>query len=194
MKSPLINSNFKKSLNQAGFTLIELMVSVGIVGVLASVAVPNYNRYTAKARQTEAKIGLGAIYTVEQSYSTDMGGYTNCLFNIGFNQSTSYYAIGVNGSFAGAVSTYVTNPGASGIACSAPSLTAPQSSDGKTWQAVNSSNGTKVTALATATGGSPTAFLAAAEGNIVNNTAPTSTDKWTIDNNRTLSNTQVGLQ
>ena len=123
-----------------------------------------------------------------------MGGYTNCLYNIGFNQSTSYYAIGVNGSLAGSIGSYVTNPGATGLACTAPTLTSPQSSDGKTWAAVNTSNGTKVTALATATGGTATAFLAAAEGNIVNNTAATSTDKWTINNNRTLSNAQVGLQ
>lgn len=45
--------------NSAGFTLIELMIVTGIIGVLASVALPVYENYAAKARVTEGVNALG---------------------------------------------------------------------------------------------------------------------------------------
>ena len=46
-----------------GFTLIELMIVVAIVGILVAVAIPNFLTYQAKARQAEAKAVLGGIFT-----------------------------------------------------------------------------------------------------------------------------------
>jgi type IV pilus assembly protein PilA len=51
-----------------GFTLIELMIVVAIIGILAAIAIPNFLRYQAKTKQSEAKTNLSAIFTSQVSY------------------------------------------------------------------------------------------------------------------------------
>jgi len=53
---------FTKIKNSKGFTLIELMIVVAIVGILAAIAIPNFITYQAKSRTSEAKVNLGSIY------------------------------------------------------------------------------------------------------------------------------------
>ncbi len=49
--------------NEQGFTLIELMIVVAIIGILAAVALPAYNNYGNRARFSEAILGIGAYKT-----------------------------------------------------------------------------------------------------------------------------------
>jgi type IV pilus assembly protein PilA len=58
-----------------GFTLIELMIVVSIVGLLSSVAIPNYMRFQMKTKSTEAKTSLASIRTAEESYFAEYGRY-----------------------------------------------------------------------------------------------------------------------
>ena len=56
-----------------GFTLVELIIVIVIVGILSIVAVPIYRGYTKKAIATEAKALLGSIATAEKVYYAEFG-------------------------------------------------------------------------------------------------------------------------
>ena len=60
---------------QKGFTLIELMIVVAIIGILAAIAIPNFLKFQAKAKQSEAKANLKAFYTAAKSVFAEKGDY-----------------------------------------------------------------------------------------------------------------------
>ncbi len=64
--------------NKKGFTLIELMIVVAIIGILAAVAIPNFIRYQLKAKTAEAKINIGAIRVLEEAYAAEQNEYLGC--------------------------------------------------------------------------------------------------------------------
>ncbi len=61
---------FRKG-NRKGFTMIELMVVVVIVGVLAAIAIPIYGKYIKNAKLTEATARMGEIITACKSYAVE---------------------------------------------------------------------------------------------------------------------------
>ena len=92
--------NLKKLLKeQSGFTLVELMIVVAIIGVLSAVAVPNFKKYQAKAKTSEAKVQLAAAYTALQAFYGDFGAYSTCLSYMGYGPGNEYmsryYGVGI---------------------------------------------------------------------------------------------------
>ena len=65
-------SNLKR---REGFTLIELMIVVAIIGILAAIAIPNFIKFQLRSKAGEAKVNLAAIRTAEESYFAEAGTY-----------------------------------------------------------------------------------------------------------------------
>jgi type IV pilus assembly protein PilA len=199
--------------NSSGFTLVELMVVVAIIGILAAVAIPNYQKYQAKARQSEAKIALASIFTAEKSFSSENGSYTACLTEAGFvpEGATRYYTIG----FTNAVATPLNCGPAGGVACNyfqyagSASAGAPCTSTDVAYQGVVGGPGTTHIAYgasvkqnpsitAAALGGanltavlSQNAFTAGAIGSV--SSTATAVDAWTINDLKTITNVSSNL-
>lgn len=201
-------------MTREGFTLVELMVVVAIIGILASIAIPQYSKFQAKARQSEVRIQLGATYTVEQSFAAENSTYTGCLGNVGYNRDGTkfYYTVGfgtgisataacIPGGGSGACTTYQWSYAnaayAVGSSCTgntaltdffAANISEPNAPKG----AASAANDPTSQGDITTSSISSTAFVIGAAGKILSKA--TNVDQWTIDNNKQILNTTSGLQ
>jgi prepilin-type N-terminal cleavage/methylation domain-containing protein len=82
---------------ERGFTLIELMVVVTIVGILAAIAVLSYRHFTDQAKAVEAEVALAEVHRLELGYYANNGSYTDNLNQLGFSMGPSlkYYSVQV---------------------------------------------------------------------------------------------------
>ena len=65
----------RRAKSDAGFTLIEVLIVLGIIGLLATVVTPQVLRYLARAKVETARIQLSAITTAMELYALDVGSY-----------------------------------------------------------------------------------------------------------------------
>jgi type IV pilus assembly protein PilA len=73
----------KKTMSRKGFTLIELMIVVAIIGILAAIAIPNFIRYQLRSKTSEAKTVLGGIKTSQESFRAEFDSYVDAAVNPG---------------------------------------------------------------------------------------------------------------
>lgn len=121
--------------NNKGFSLVELMVVVAIIGILATMSVGAIQKQVAKSRQSEAKTNLSSLFTSEKGFQAEFGIYYpgfnvikwgvdgNLRYNIGFT-TAAVFANATNAGYPGAApaAEYITTNtfcGAAGATCRA---------------------------------------------------------------------------
>lgn len=181
---------------RSGFSLVELMVVVAIIGILATIAVPNFTKFQAKAKQANAKSELTGLFTAEKAFYTEYNTYHSNLPYIGYVPDgllsatatncpsgvapgvTRYYRVGFSsGADTEVNGTPITCTGGGAIA------NVNYYPEAGTSRAVVDSG-------LTGSVSSSTSFTAKASGMISNSTRD---DMWTINENKSLVNTQQGL-
>jgi type IV pilus assembly protein PilA len=85
--------------SQKGFTLIELMIVVAIIGILAAIAIPNFIRFQLKAKTSEGKVNVAAIRTSEEAYFSEFGAYVDGTVSPTNFGGTTKTAFSDNGGF-----------------------------------------------------------------------------------------------
>lgn len=163
------------------------MVVVAIIGILAVIGIPQYQKFTAKARQAEAKAHLSAIYLGLTSFHVEYSIYTTSMKNI------AYLPLGQNLRY---------NAGFDTIVCPGVSPMAPPNGTAADNDIVSraAAEGAAVNwfypsiADPAITSCDSTQFVAGAWGNPKNNSvAGENADQFTIDQNKRLIHLSVGL-
>jgi type IV pilus assembly protein PilA len=196
--------------NQSGFSLVELMVVVAIIGILATVAIPSVSKYMAKAKQTEAKTSLASLYSANKAFFVEYNGYGTHFSVIGHApEGQVKYNYGFAGAMVVGAGGYqdinyiiaalpnaVISAGSAG-GCLAVGAAIPAAAafkcnllrEGRVGGAAAGAALAIPAAAVVANGANP-AFTAAAVG-IVSDTGLT--DTWTIDQNKVVVNTVNGI-
>ena len=185
--------NHKSRTSQSGFSLVELMVVVAIIGVLASIAVPAVNKYIAKARQSEAKTNLSSLYTSEKAFFAEYTAFDGRFAAVGYSPegqlryNVGFAAAGFSAGPANGFNTTITNVSTRvGTYCGVGGTM----TNGCTL--LSGANGAPNTLALPATAITAATTFTAAAAAVIHSGVATG-DIWTINDTKVLSNTANGI-
>ncbi len=197
MEEMIIEFCNSRSDSKYGFSIIDLMVTIAIVSILASIAIPNFHNYLLRAKASDARSTLGHLYVFEKTFFAEYNSYSSRLDQIGFSaDGTLYYNFGffndnafvpANGGPLGSA-TCINTCGVGGAAIC---------SSGITWTCAPSAcfnlDGLIQFRGTAGSGADSTGFLAEAHAHldegvcdIATESFLTGLDTWTIDENKNL--------
>ena len=106
MKALAYKKAVRRNRIAAGFSLIEIMIAVAIIGILAGIAVPSYSKYMTDARRTDAISFLSEVAGEQVRYFSDNNQYATTMQELGYGATATfttpegYYVVSVDNSTA----------------------------------------------------------------------------------------------
>jgi type IV pilus assembly protein PilA len=169
--------------SQAGFSLVELMIVVAIIGILSSIAVPQFQKFIFKARQTEAKTGLSSLYTAEKAFYGEWSEYDTRFDAIGYMPEGKYfYNIGFS-----AVVQSANYDNSGGVSATADTNTITRCPTAAGGNCVSMSNAKTFTGTYDVSNSPVTIFTGGAETQNLNPDG-NGEDTWSINQSKVLTN------
>src|SRR5919109_3090705 len=168
-----------------GFTLIELMIAVAIIGILTAIALPSFTKFQARSKQSEVKMNFKAIFAAEKGYVQEKEKYSGLVAQLGFaperNNRYAYYLSSTSALEDRSGLTPTTIPSENGIAVDTFRYTGDES-DPATWPTACGQTPVVVD--------TPPSFIGGAAGDIDDDDT---IDHWTIsDQSRVLTGSGGG--